>query len=134
MSSTRFVALDALRGLILALMILVNTPGSWSAVYSPLLHADWHGFTFADLVFPGFLFVVGAAMFFALKTPSVGHGFGAKSTAPHLIDVCHWSWFKFFVGAGFEPNAANGGIAADCALLWSGGFIGAGVKTFANRR
>ncbi len=68
MTTTRFVALDALRGLILALMILVNTPGSWSAVYSPLLHADWHGFTFADLVFPGFLFVVGAAMFFALKT------------------------------------------------------------------
>lgn len=67
MAPTRFVALDALRGFILALMILVNTPGSWSAVYSPLLHAKWHGFTFADLVFPGFLFVVGAAMFFALK-------------------------------------------------------------------
>lgn len=72
MTTTRFVALDALRGLILALMILVNTPGSWSAVYSPLLHADWHGFTFADLVFPGFLFVVGAAMFFALKNQSWG--------------------------------------------------------------
>lgn len=72
MTTTRFVALDALRGLILALMILVNTPGSWSAVYSPLLHADWHGFTFADLVFPGFLFVVGAAMFFALKTQAWG--------------------------------------------------------------
>jgi predicted acyltransferase len=72
MTTTRFVALDALRGLILALMILVNTPGSWSAVYSPLLHADWHGFTFADLVFPGFLFVVGAAMFFALKTQTWG--------------------------------------------------------------
>ncbi len=65
--AVRFQALDALRGLAIALMILVNTPGSWSAVYSPLLHAPWHGFTFADLVFPGFLFVVGAAMFFALK-------------------------------------------------------------------
>ncbi len=63
----RFVALDALRGLAIALMILVNTPGSWSHVYSPLLHAPWHGFTFADIVFPGFLFVVGAAMFYALK-------------------------------------------------------------------
>jgi len=65
--AVRFQALDALRGLAIALMILVNTPGSWSAVYSPLLHAPWHGFTFADLVFPAFLFVVGAAMFFALK-------------------------------------------------------------------
>ncbi|MDZ7868638.1 MAG: heparan-alpha-glucosaminide N-acetyltransferase domain-containing protein [Rheinheimera sp.] len=63
----RFYALDVLRGLAIALMILVNTPGSWSYVYSPLLHASWDGFTFADIVFPGFLFVVGAAMAFSLK-------------------------------------------------------------------
>jgi len=63
----RFYALDVLRGLAIALMILVNTPGSWSHVYSPLLHASWDGFTFADIVFPGFLFVVGAAMAFSLK-------------------------------------------------------------------
>lgn len=62
----RFVALDALRGLAIALMILVNTPGSWSHVYAPLLHAEWHGFTFADLVFPLFLFAVGAAMAFSM--------------------------------------------------------------------
>lgn len=63
----RFHALDVLRGLAIALMILVNTPGNWSHVYSPLLHASWDGFTFADIVFPGFLFVVGAAMAFSLK-------------------------------------------------------------------
>jgi predicted acyltransferase len=63
----RFYALDVLRGLAIALMVLVNTPGSWSHVYSPLLHARWDGFTFADIVFPGFLFVVGAAMAFSLK-------------------------------------------------------------------
>ena len=62
----RFIALDALRGLAIALMILVNTPGSWSHVYAPLLHAAWHGFTFADLVFPMFLFAVGAAMAFSM--------------------------------------------------------------------
>ena len=67
MSSPRFYALDALRGLAIALMILVNTPGSWQHVYSPLLHASWDGFTFADIVFPTFLFVVGAAMFYSLK-------------------------------------------------------------------
>ncbi|MFN6970120.1 MAG: heparan-alpha-glucosaminide N-acetyltransferase domain-containing protein, partial [Rheinheimera sp.] len=67
MQAVRFSALDVLRGLIIGLMILVNTPGSWSHVYSPLLHASWDGFTVADIVFPGFLFVVGAAMFYALK-------------------------------------------------------------------
>lgn len=71
MSSQRFYALDALRGLAIALMILVNTPGSWQHVYSPLLHAAWDGFTFADIVFPTFLFVVGAAMFYSLKTTAL---------------------------------------------------------------
>lgn len=48
-------------------MIVVNTPGSWSNVYAPLLHAPWHGFTITDLVFPTFLFVVGNAISFSLK-------------------------------------------------------------------
>lgn len=63
----RYLALDALRGLTIALMILVNTPGSWSHVFSPLLHAQWHGLTPTDLVFPFFMFIVGSAMFFAFK-------------------------------------------------------------------
>lgn len=63
----RYLALDVMRGLTLALMILVNTPGSWSHVYAPLLHADWHGWTFTDLVFPFFLFIVGAALYFSSK-------------------------------------------------------------------
>lgn len=71
MPTQRFVALDALRGLAIALMILVNTPGSWQQVYTPLLHASWDGFTFADIVFPGFLFVVGAAMFYSLRQASL---------------------------------------------------------------
>ncbi|HSG51374.1 MAG TPA: heparan-alpha-glucosaminide N-acetyltransferase domain-containing protein [Rheinheimera sp.] len=71
MAKQRFIALDALRGLAIALMILVNTPGSWQHVYAPLLHAPWDGFTFADIVFPGFLFVVGAAMFYSLRTASL---------------------------------------------------------------
>mgnify|MGYP006165282163 CR=1 FL=1 len=71
MTSQRFYALDALRGLAIALMILVNTPGSWQHVYQPLLHAKWDGFTFADIVFPAFLFVVGAAMFYSLRHASL---------------------------------------------------------------
>ena len=61
----RFLALDAFRGFAIAGMILVNTPGSWAYVYRPLMHADWHGSTLADLVFPFFLFATGAAMSFS---------------------------------------------------------------------
>lgn len=66
-TQTRIEAIDVLRGLALALMLLVNNPGSWSAVYGPFLHADWHGLTPTDLVFPFFLFVVGASMACSLK-------------------------------------------------------------------
>ncbi|MGB3774024.1 MAG: heparan-alpha-glucosaminide N-acetyltransferase domain-containing protein [Leeuwenhoekiella sp.] len=63
----RYFALDVLRGMTIALMILVNTPGSWSTIYAPFMHASWHGFTLTDLVFPTFLFVIGNAASFSLK-------------------------------------------------------------------
>ena len=58
----RLISLDAFRGLTIAGMIIVNTPGSWGHVYTPLLHADWHGITPTDLVFPFFLFIVGVSI------------------------------------------------------------------------
>lgn len=58
----RMISLDVFRGLTVALMILVNNPGSWSHIYGPLRHAKWHGWTPTDLVFPFFLFIVGVAM------------------------------------------------------------------------
>lgn len=63
----RYLSLDVLRGLTIALMVLVNTPGSWSSIYAPFKHASWHGFTLTDLVFPTFLFVVGNAMSFSMR-------------------------------------------------------------------
>lgn len=60
--TSRLSSLDAFRGATIALMILVNNPGNWGAVYAPLQHADWHGWTPTDLVFPFFLFIVGAAI------------------------------------------------------------------------
>ena len=63
----RYLALDAFRGLTIALMILVITPGSWSYVYPQLLHADWHGLTVTDLVFPFFMFIIGSAMYFSFR-------------------------------------------------------------------
>jgi predicted acyltransferase len=61
------MSLDVFRGITIAGMILVNNPGSWSHMYAPLSHADWHGWTPTDLVFPFFLFIVGVAIVFALS-------------------------------------------------------------------
>jgi predicted acyltransferase len=61
-AGTRLVSLDVFRGATIAAMILVNNPGTWSAVYPPLRHAEWHGWTFTDLVFPFFLWIAGVAM------------------------------------------------------------------------
>lgn len=63
----RLIALDVFRGATVALMILVNNPGSWGAIYPPLKHAAWHGWTPTDFVFPFFLFIVGVAMAFAFR-------------------------------------------------------------------
>ncbi len=63
----RVLALDAIRGLAVMGMILVTSPGSWEYRLSALSHVPWHGYTLADLVFPAFLFAVGAAM--ALQFP-----------------------------------------------------------------
>jgi predicted acyltransferase len=62
----RYYSLDVFRGATVALMILVNNPGSWEHIYAPLEHASWHGCTPTDLVFPFFLFAVGNAMAFVM--------------------------------------------------------------------
>jgi predicted acyltransferase len=62
----RFYSLDVFRGATVALMIMVNNPGSWEHIYAPLDHAEWHGCTPTDLVFPFFLFAVGNAMAFVM--------------------------------------------------------------------
>ena len=62
----RLLSLDVLRGITIAGMIVVNTPGTWAHVYPPLRHAEWHGLTPTDLVFPFFLFMVGISITLAL--------------------------------------------------------------------
>jgi predicted acyltransferase len=64
-TSNRILSVDIFRGATIAAMILVNTPGSWSHVYAPFLHAEWHGLTPTDLIFPFFLFIVGMSITFA---------------------------------------------------------------------
>lgn len=69
----RLLSLDVFRGVTIASMILVNNPGTWRAVYPPLAHADWHGWTPTDLIFPFFLFAVGVSITLALG-PRLEHG------------------------------------------------------------
>lgn len=65
--SKRLLAVDILRGITIAGMLLVNNPGSWSHLYRPLEHAEWIGLTPTDLVFPFFIFVMGVSMYFSLR-------------------------------------------------------------------
>lgn len=58
----RLMSLDAFRGATIAGMMLVNNPGTWSAIYPQLEHAEWNGWTFTDWIFPFFLWIVGVAM------------------------------------------------------------------------
>lgn len=74
----RFVSLDVFRGVTIAGMLLVNNPGTWSSIHPPLEHAEWHGWTPTDLIFPFFLFIVGVAMTFSFgKLLDAGVGRGA---------------------------------------------------------
>ncbi len=62
----RLQSLDAFRGFTIAAMLLVNNPGDWGHLYGPLAHAEWHGWTFTDWVFPFFVFISGMAMTMSL--------------------------------------------------------------------
>ncbi|NRR30999.1 DUF1624 domain-containing protein [Oxalobacteraceae bacterium] len=106
-SASRYLSLDVLRGLTVALMIVVNTPGDDSHTFAPLLHALWHGFTPTDWVFPTFLFAVGNALSFALpKYAALGNGavlakVGRRSALIFLLGFLLY-WFPFFASDGAD--------------------------------
>lgn len=100
----RLASLDALRGLTIAAMLLVNNPGSWSHIYWPLEHAAWNGWTFTDLVFPFFLFMVGVAMMFSFPK-RLARGDSRATLMTHVVQravalmlLAWWgaSWSRVF--------------------------------------
>ena len=84
-ATERLVSLDVFRGLTIAGMVLVNNPGSWSHIYWPLGHANWHGWTPTDLIFPFFLFIVGVSITLAL---------GSRSETNDKTRSVHWKIIK----------------------------------------
>ena len=86
---TRLLSLDFFRGLTVAAMILVNNPGDWGNIYAPLKHAEWHGCTPTDLIFPFFLFIVGVSIPYAMSNkktdPSTHHKTILKALKRALI-------------------------------------------------
>ncbi len=103
----RYYSLDVFRGATVALMILVNNPGTWSHIYDPLEHASWHGVTPTDLVFPFFLFAVGNAMAFVMPKLETGGdaAFWKKVIKRTLLIfgiglLLHWFPFVRYNGEG----------------------------------
>jgi predicted acyltransferase len=99
--NARFYSLDVFRGATVAFMILVNNPGNWDFIYSPLEHAPWNGITPTDLVFPFFLFAVGNAFSFVLPRleQEGGSAFLKKVFLRSLIIFgigLLLNWFPFF--------------------------------------
>ncbi|MGB5458601.1 MAG: heparan-alpha-glucosaminide N-acetyltransferase domain-containing protein [Eudoraea sp.] len=116
----RIISVDIFRGLTIVLMILVNTPGTWSHVYAPFLHAKWHGYTPTDLVFPFFLFIVGTSIAFAYNNKTATSATYKKITvrALKLIGLglflgaftIHFPFFKDFESIRFPGVLQRIGI------------------------
>ena len=82
--SKRVLSIDVARGVTIAFMILVNDPGDWNHVYAQLDHSVWNGWTLTDLVFPNFLFLIGASIIFSLRS-RIAKGESRSSLAGHIV-------------------------------------------------
>ncbi|MCL2304789.1 MAG: DUF5009 domain-containing protein [Planctomycetaceae bacterium] len=108
--NARLLSLDAFRGLTIMAMVMVNNPGTWSAVYPPLRHADWNGWTPTDLIFPFFVFMVGVSLVFSLqKRIASGASKCALSRKIILRSVIIFllGMFLFFFHHGLTSNVSE---------------------------
>ncbi|MEE2025262.1 acyltransferase family protein [Alkalimonas mucilaginosa] len=108
--ANRLLAIDTFRGLTITAMILVNNPGSWGAIYAPLKHADWHGWTATDLIFPFFVFIVGVSILLSVgaqqargvdKAAIVRHG------AKRMLKLILLGWFLALFYYNFRDPSFN---------------------------
>lgn len=96
MTKERLISLDVFRGFTILLMTIVNNPGSWAAIYPPLAHAEWHGCTPTDLVFPFFIFIMGSAIPFAMPTKQFDYAVFNKIIVRSLRIICLGLFLNYF--------------------------------------
>jgi predicted acyltransferase len=96
MTKERLISLDVFRGFTILLMTIVNNPGSWASIYPPLEHAEWHGCTPTDLVFPFFVFIMGTAIPFAMPTKHFDLGVFNKILVRSLRIFCLGLYLAYF--------------------------------------
>lgn len=96
MTKERLISLDVFRGFTILLMTIVNNPGSWAAIYPPLAHAEWHGCTPTDLVFPFFIFIMGSAIPFAMPTKQFDYSVFNKIIVRSLRIFCLGLFLNYF--------------------------------------
>lgn len=112
----RLLALDVMRGITIAAMILVNNPGTWSDIYSTLRHAEWNGLTPTDFVFPFFMFIMGVSTYMSLRR----YGFQLSRSA--VSKILRRTVVIFMIGLGLAwtgllvDGMASGRALADAAL------------------
>src|ERR1700751_118822 len=104
----RVLLVDVLRGLTIALMILVNDPGDWKHVFGQLEHAEWNGWTLTDLVFPTFLFLVGASIVFSMSA-RVAQG-NCKATLTGRIFARTGKILLLYLIGAYFPRMNWGGL------------------------
>lgn len=127
-TSKRLLALDIIRGITIAGMILVNNPGSWQSIYAPLKHAEWNGLTPTDLVYPFFMFIMGVAVFLSLHKMD-------KTATSTYSKILRRTVLLFAVGVALEcfskicfgdlswENLRILGVMQRLALAYAGGAI-----------
>ncbi|MDC8832194.1 acyltransferase family protein [Alteromonas gilva] len=103
----RIRALDAFRGLAIFAMVLVNNPGTWGAIFAPLKHASWHGLTPTDLIFPGFIFIMGVTI--AIHLPREAERLGNRLTvlataAKRALILILLGWGLYLFWYSGEPD------------------------------
>lgn len=108
----RYASLDVLRGLTVAFMCIVNNPGTWSHIFSPLRHAPWNGCTPTDLVFPTFVFCMGCAMAFSFEGRNTGTAKDylrvIKRGALIFLTGLALNLYPFFPTEPHDPSASFG--------------------------
>jgi len=127
---SRLLSLDVLRGITIAGMILVNNPGSWSSIYTPLEHAKWDGLTPTDLVFPFFIFIMGVSMFLSYKK------FDFKFSSKIVVKLLRRSVLLFLIGLalnwfGLFCRGLNGLRGEEISIVQK---IGQSAANFENLR